>query len=687
MKKKHFVFLLLVVALLLSVNTVRAAEPPTKIRIALWWVEGDDPSYRDPATGEYPSTMPTALRDARLAAMETVKEKLNVEMEFVQYSMELQQQILQTVLAGDPIAEIVGMWGGVQGVILNQNVLQDLTPYLDAFGEEEHWMVGAMNLYGKVLGFSLYPVAGFPAWPLLYNIDYLKDCTALEDGYLDQDGNILLPSQLWEAGRWDWDTFKDYLAKVKASTYDQGKIGGDRDRVIHAYEEDYRQAYNYLLGANGEFIVRPDGTLGVNSEAGIQTIEFLQDLMREGIMWAETYDDGYTPGWTWNGNNFSSGETVFTSMPGWLMDSAVSSFTDRGEEIGTVPFPVGPKAKENPSQNPYHVPFTGGDTLGIPKGIDPETAKLAIQTWAMYNAETYRNLGYKDTQDYIDAQNKLTATKYFPVAEERYGESLVTAYGDWVNNFVFDSGEMLGVVAPLHDTVAQLIANPSSNARARIDEEMQRYEQSIAGLRTTLAGDAIVDNQAPVVKLLDGKELVFAVGTDLVALDWSEYFEAYDIGQDKAFSIQDVVFEYDQVLSADANNSSKLNLRASDKFGNETSASHAVIFHNPEEDVAPVIELVAADDIAFTLDYNISSVDWTSYVQAYDTIILLDGSALTDEDGTELTFDLNSKLTTDLSQLDVSTPGLYPVEFEVQDYAGNGAMLEIWVEILVPEGY
>ena len=77
----------------------------------------------------------------------------------------------------------------------------------------------------------------------------------------------------------------------------------------------------------------------------------------------------------------------------------------------------------------------------------------------------------------------------------------------------------------------------------------------------------------------------------------------------------------------------------------------------------------------------------TSYVQAYDTIILLDGSALTDEDGTELTFDLNSKLTTDLSQLDVSTPGLYPVEFEVQDYAGNGAMLEIWVEILVPEGY
>ena len=40
-----------------------------------------------------------------------------------------------------------------------------------------------------------------------------------------------------------WPTFKDYLSKVKAYYYDQGRIGGTRGRVIHAYEEDYRQAY------------------------------------------------------------------------------------------------------------------------------------------------------------------------------------------------------------------------------------------------------------------------------------------------------------------------------------------------------------------------------------------------------------------------------------------------------------
>lgn len=689
MYKKCFVAALLVFSLLFSVGNyaVVKAEELTKIRVALWWTEGDDPTFRDPVTGEYPDTMPTALRDARLKALETIKEELNVELEFVQYSLPLEQQILQTVLAGDPIAEIVGMWAGVQGVILNQNVLQDLTPYKEYFGEEASWMLGPMDLYGKTLGFSLYPVAGFPAWPLVYNIDYLKDCTTLEDGYSDENGNIILPSQLWEEGRWDWDTFKDYLSKVKAGTYDQGKIGGDRERVIHAYEEDYRQAYNSLLSANGEFIVRPDGTIGIDSEAGIETIEFLQDLMREGIMWAETYDDGYTPGWTWNGNNFSWGEAVFTSMPGWLMDMAVSNFTARGEELGIVPFPIGPKAKANPEQNPYHVPFMGGDTLGIPKGIDEETTKLAIKTWAMYNAETYKNLGYADTQDYIDSQNGLTSIKYFPVAEERYGESLVTAYSDWVNNLMFDSGEMLGVVATLHDTVAQLIANPSSNARTRIDEEMPKYEQAISGLRRTLEGDAIVDNQPPVVNLLEGKELVFEVGTDLTTIDWATYFEAYDIGQDKAFSIEDVVFEYDKVDNTDANNTSKLVLNATDKFGNENIAEHTVIFYNPDKEAEPIIELVTEDEIQFTLDQNISSVDWADYVNAYDKIISSDGTVLEDEDGEELTFDLNSRLETDVSQLDVSTPGRYPITFSVKDYAGNETTLEIIVEVVVPEDY
>lgn len=660
--------------------TEPGTKDPVLIRVAIWWPEGDDPRYRDPVTGEYPDTMPLALREAKLKALETVLEELNVDMQFVPYSLPIEQEILQSVLAGDPVAEIVGMWGGIQHVILSQNVLQDLTPYRDLFGEEAFWLLGPMDMYGKTLGFAQWPMSGFPAWPLVYNITYLKECDTLKEKYSDEDGDVILPSQLWEEGLWDWETFRDYLAQVKKCTWDVGKIGGTRGRTVHPFEEDYRQLYNYLLAANGEYIVRPDGTLGVDSEASIEVIEFMQGLMRDNLMWAETYDDGYTPGWTWNGNNFSWGEAVFTSIHHWGLDAAVAEFTSRGEEMGIVPYPVGPKVKENPEKYKYHNIYTGGNTFGIPKGIDEETTKLAIKAWVMYNAETIKNLGYKNTQEYIEAVNKETAVKYFPITDDKYGESLLKSYNDWLASFEFDSGEMLGVVAPLHDTVAKLCANYNQDARTTIDQEMQIYENMIAGLREILEADDLVDNQAPVFEQL--KELVFAVGTDLESIDWSEYFDAYDIGMDKSFSIADVEFDYSGVDNSVASNTSKLKLTGKDKYGNERIEEYTVIFFDPNDDEAPVIERVNEDEIVFNIDTNLSGINWTDYVKAYDRIY---DSYPVDDGGNEIVFDLNSRLEVDLSYVDVSTPGEYTAIFKVKDYAGNETTFELTIKIVIPE--
>ena len=147
------------------------------------------------------------------------------------------------------------------------------------------------------------------------------------------------------------------------------------------------------------------------------------------------------------------------------------------------------------------------------------------------------------------------------------------------------------------------------------------------------------------------------------------------------------MFEYDKVDNTDANNTSKLALSATDKFGNKTAAEHTVTFFNPDEQEKPVIELVTQDEIKFDLDQNISSVSWTDYVKAYDRIVLTDGTVLKDASGAELVFDLNSRLQTDLSQLDVSTPGIYLVVFSVTDYAGNETTLEIEAEVVVPEDF
>ena len=68
--RKRLLVAFLVLSLFLSFWNVALAEAQglRKIRVALWWIAGDDPTYIDPATGEHPDTMPTALREARLKA-------------------------------------------------------------------------------------------------------------------------------------------------------------------------------------------------------------------------------------------------------------------------------------------------------------------------------------------------------------------------------------------------------------------------------------------------------------------------------------------------------------------------------------------------------------------------------------------------------------------------------------------
>src|SRR5690606_27121055 len=97
-------------------------------------------------TGEY--TMDEASRQAALAALEKVKEELNVEVEYVQYTQDVRNELITSVLANDPVCDIAGIWGGAESTILAQNILQPLDDYVHLFEDEEYsWM-----LYDKIYG-------------------------------------------------------------------------------------------------------------------------------------------------------------------------------------------------------------------------------------------------------------------------------------------------------------------------------------------------------------------------------------------------------------------------------------------------------------------------------------------------------------------------------------------------------
>ncbi len=119
------------------------------IRIGTHAQSEDDPYMIDSITGEQNPGMNADKKKASITALEKVKEELGVELQFIQYSSDLTQLLLQTVLAGDPYCELAFLWGGVQGTILSQNVLQPLDEYAYIFHDDPD---GAWILPQKTFG-------------------------------------------------------------------------------------------------------------------------------------------------------------------------------------------------------------------------------------------------------------------------------------------------------------------------------------------------------------------------------------------------------------------------------------------------------------------------------------------------------------------------------------------------------
>jgi ABC-type glycerol-3-phosphate transport system substrate-binding protein len=126
------------------------AGEPIVIKWGHNWTREMDTTFVDPVTGQ-PALGEEEL-NARKYAEQQVLEKLNVKIEFVQYPTDLTECILQSVLAGDPIADIVRVTNGSQGQVLAQNVLQPIDEYADLFSDpDDAWMY-----WGKVYGHNYF---------------------------------------------------------------------------------------------------------------------------------------------------------------------------------------------------------------------------------------------------------------------------------------------------------------------------------------------------------------------------------------------------------------------------------------------------------------------------------------------------------------------------------------------------
>ena len=627
------------------------AGEPTVIKWGHNWISEMDTTYRDPVTGE--SSLSPEEMEARLYAEQQVLEKYNCKIEFVQYPSDLTEIILQSVLAGDPIADVVRLTNGTQGQVLAQNVLQPLDEYADLFADEDD----AWIFWGKVYGhnYFLNNVMRFGNNDLLcYNIGMLNKVDALK-----VDGKTKYPADYFAEGTWTWSVFEDYLQKV--DDYFKQEWDG-----YHAYQTDYRAATLQAIYANGGEIYGDNG-LGMESDQAKEAVSFLNRLIQKGLMYNECQNEGKTLAEidgamdTWR---FQWGHTAFVNLPQWLAGDMVGQFADRGDAMGVVPFPrPDGMAADDPA---YRQLNDATDCYGVPKGLSPERTELAVKVFKEYTQSYYKKMANSDkAMDYYrsesSARNEAVRLN-LDITNEAYGENILAAFrylveGD--NALVNDYSKNAGIYEYWsHDILGYSYYGVEGSPAYSVQVEAKKsvIDDLMANYASVLSGTDIKDNVAPKFENLEGDTLMFAAGTDPAGVDWTAYMKASD-NIDGDLDMGKAAVDYNEIdFNAVGKYDGGLAYSIQDASGNEGKAELNVIIYNGDNTTAPTLT-IKEEYRTVNIDENPSDINWK------DDFV----EEARDADG----LDIKNNIVPDLSELDTTTPGEYNVELTLTDYAGN----------------
>jgi hypothetical protein len=654
-------------------------EEPTIIRLGTHYVPNIDPNWVDPLTGE--GYMAEDDRLASLMALQIVLEELNVQIEFVEFTGDIREQFLQSVIAQDPVADVVLMWGGSQNVILNQNVLQDLNPYVEAGVFEGHEWALADSFFGKYKFMNFHlgsDGTGFMEWPLVYNVTYIDQCPGAK-----AIGN---PSTLWVEGNWTWDTMEDLLEALFVC-YDGVPAPERPDRTIQPYSTDIRYSLLGFYASNGEYAVRPDGTLGYDSVAGMQANQLFLDWYDRGLLNVSWWNDLATePGWLWDTYNFGAGETVFTTAASWLIQGEGADLAARGESMGIVPYPVGPSATED-GATIYRNPHSPTNQWGVLKGVDQETAALGIEAALMFFEEYYKAMGnVSDVDEYWDTLYEDVAHRMFDTLDPDHGQDIMQSMKDLMETA--RRGTDMAVTYGAYYDFTTLLGEHMKGFKQDLTTEYAKIEGSLEAkvdsLGTIIESDTIRDTIGPSMELVEDAVLAFPIGTDLMAdnftfegNDWEDYILVTD--NMSIIDYDTLEFSFSLNVYDDAEDPDKITSQitegidfsvagryimevvAVDENGNEGSQDFTIVIYDPANTTAPT--LIAKDIIFFEpVGTDLSENSWSAYIEeARDT------------DGIPVTRNLEA----DLSSVNTTAPGEYDVVLTVTDFAGNTSTVTV----------
>ena len=636
------------------------------IKYGTHYVQGLDPHFTDEVTGEF--TMAADQREARYAAEQAILDELGVVFEYMQYPNDVQQDLLQSVMAGDPICDLAVMWGGCEANILGQNVLQPLDDYAHIFQENEEysWM-----LYDQLYGhyYMLSDVVRFnQRWPLVYNVDLLEKA------------GVENPSVLFENGEWTWSKFKEILTQLEAFYAN--------DTAIVAYNTDTRFAALSAAYSAGGAIYGANG-LSVTSQGMKDAVAFIDELMDAKLLQVTgVYDDGFTPEWCVASERFVYGRdgvfTCFTDIPDWHINWATGEASNREESIGIVPWPR-PDSMSIDDEN-YRQVITLGDSVGVLKGVDPERAELALKAYARYWQVYYTTLAGVDTiAEYQESYGMNQAASLgLDIFHETYGDAILNSYLYIVGEMPDgkDYSDVLGFRGTWDEILGKSLFGIGGTASydVAIEANLNKFAEKVTEMEAILAKEGVNDNVAPTVNKLK-EPVAVPVGTKMDDPIWGEFFGATDNAEGELdlsyfhpeFNSPDTDSKVDRTYTEADFETVGYYYRAFkayfiDSAGNKGYVTATVNVYDPNNTEAPTVT-VSETPVTVALNTDVNTITWVGEGNAILSAVDADG------------LDVSANAVADLSTLDATTPGTYDVKITVTDFAGNTT--EVTVQVVV----
>lgn len=680
----------------------------SKIVIGHHYLPEDDPYYVDEITGQ--SGMSEDNRRAAIAALNTVKENLGVDISWVSYPTNIKQCLLQTVLAGDPICHIPIMANGSQGTILSQNILQPLDKFTDIFTDnpDYSWMLvdKCFGRYYLINRDFIY----MNNWPMVYNATYIEQVPALKE-----NGKTIYPATAYENGDWTWSYFEDYLNKIQ--TYFSGKKAATGNE-IYAFHTNYMYTILFALHSNGACLY--DGTtVSIDSEEGKVAAEYLDNLMTKGLVVClkagpNSVDTGYMA----PTNAFANGESVFNNAARWQMDNCGSALAERGESMGVIPWPRPDDVVYNDPYEDYANDATRGryqiyssvaDSVGLLKGFDEAESRLALEAYALYRSEFYKELAHVDS--FEEYKQKAVAGKavedgvdiFHPVI----GDANLRIYTQLGNVPENEFGESIEVFwSYSQDVFGRSVYGVGGTPKYRINVEARKSGtyNKIESISKALNSGEVVDNVNPSLSKINNVPVVFPENTNPAKIKWTEIYSGsdgvdgeYEMKMEKGkvlirganvvklaeedavkegitdFDIESVPFTADHFevdySGVDFTKVGKyeegLIVRLTDMGGNTTERKETVYVYDKENTVPPI--LVLKEELGdIELGADTSTINWGNYVETAEDITGID---------------IKAYVSADVTQLDVTEPGTYPVIIYVEDFVGNRTEIPVMLTV------